>query len=77
MSSVLGYFKNSYSVVLLAILLSVILTWGSALITGKELEKNDYLEGIVSSTLISLTIVYINGLKTVNVEEVLTGVAPF
>lgn len=77
MSSVLGYFKNSYSVVLLAILLSIILTWGSALITGKELEKNDYLEGIVSSTLISLTIVYINGLNTVNVEEVLTGVAPF
>lgn len=77
MSSVLGYFKNSYSVVLLAILLSIILTWGSALITGKELEKNDYVEGIVSSTLISLGIVYINGLKTVNVEEVLTGVAPF
>jgi ABC-type Mn2+/Zn2+ transport system permease subunit len=77
MSSVLGYFKNSYSVVLLAILLSVILTWGSALINGRELEKNDFVEGIVSSTLISIGIVYINGLKTVNVEEVLTGVAPF
>jgi ABC-type Mn2+/Zn2+ transport system permease subunit len=77
MSSVLGYFKNSYSVVLLAILLSVILTWGSALINGRELEKNDFVEGIVSSTLISIGIVFINGLKTVNVEEVLTGVAPF
>jgi ABC-type Mn2+/Zn2+ transport system permease subunit len=77
MSSVLAYFKNSYSVVFLAIILSILLTWTSSLFTGKELEKNDYVEGIVAATFISFTIVYINTLKSSNVEEVLTGVAPF
>jgi ABC-type Mn2+/Zn2+ transport system permease subunit len=77
MSSVLGYFKNSYSVVLLAIIISVLLTTISGILNGKELEKGDYIEGILLASVVSISIVYINTTKTANIEEVLTGVAPF
>jgi ABC-type Fe3+-siderophore transport system permease subunit len=77
MSSVLVYFKNSYSVVVLSILLSIALVWSSSFFAEEQIEKKDYIRGIVMASLITFMIIYINNLKSVNVEEVLTGVAPF
>jgi hypothetical protein len=77
MDSFLIYFKNSYSVIILLIILSTVFTFLSSKISGKEAEKTDYSLAVSVSILSGLLILYINELKGKNTEVVLTGVAPF
>ena len=77
MGSFLVYFKNSYSIVALALLLSIFLTFISSILNDKELDKSDYINSMTIATMISVIMVYINNLKGGISEEVLTGIAPF
>jgi len=77
MSSFLVYFKNSYSIIILAILLSIVFTFVTTKLSDKEADKSDYINSIFIVTLVSLLTIYINGLKGSISEEVLTGIAPF
>jgi ABC-type sulfate transport system permease subunit len=79
MNTVLVYFKNSYTVILLAVILSVIFTAVYALASESEIStnKDDYLKAIALSSLTTALIIYINSIPGNLAEEVITGIAPF
>lgn len=77
MNTVLVYFKNSYTVVALAVILSVIFTAISGLINNETISKDDYIRAAVLTALVSILIVYINSIPGNLAEEVITGLAPF
>jgi hypothetical protein len=79
MNTVLVYFKNSYTVILLAVILSVIFTavYGLASESEIPISKDDYLKAAVLSSLTTALIIYINSIPGNLTEEVITGIAPF
>lgn len=77
MNSVLIYFKNSYTVVALTVILSVIFTAISGLVNNETVTKDDYVRTMVLSALVSILIVYINSIPGNLAEEVISGIAPF
>jgi uncharacterized membrane protein len=79
MNTVLVYFKNSYTVILLAVILSVIFTAVYSLASESEISanKDDYLKAVALSSLITALIIYINSIPGNLAEEVITGIAPF
>jgi predicted neutral ceramidase superfamily lipid hydrolase len=70
--NILEPFKNSYLVILLTIVLSVIFT---AFVGDST--KEDYIKSISMTLLTSFLIVGINNLEFKLPEEILTGIAPF
>lgn len=70
--NILEPFKNSYLVILLTIVLSVIFTT----FVGDS-TKEDYIKSISMTLLTSFLIVGINNLEFKLPEEILTGIAPF
>ena len=79
MNTVLVYFKNSYTVILLAVILSVIFTAISSLVVESETPttKDDYLKAVALSSLVTILIIYVNSIPGNLAEEVITGIAPF
>lgn len=79
MNTVLVYFKNSYTVILLVVILSVIFTAVSSLVVESETPttKDDYLKAVVLSSLVTILIIYVNSIPGNLAEEVITGIAPF
>lgn len=77
MNTVLVYFKNSYTVLILAVILSVIFTTISGAVNEETLTKDDYLRAMVLTSLVSILIIYINKIPGNLTEEVITGIAPF
>jgi hypothetical protein len=70
--SALELFKNSYSVLILTILLAVIFVT-----LTQERKKSEYIKGIVLAVMTSLLIITINNVDSIKPEEILTGIAPF
>lgn len=70
-------FKGSYTIVPVIIILSLGLLYIDSKISGKELKLNEYLKIATASAFISFIVVYINTLKGVVSEEILTGSPPF
>lgn len=70
-------FKNSYIIVPLVIFFVLLLTFIDSKITGKEATINTYLKLALGSALITIFTVYINTIKGIVNEEILTGAPPF
>jgi len=70
-------FKNSYIIVPLVIFFVLLLTFIDSKITGKEATINTYLKLALGSALIAIFTVYINTIKGIVNEEILTGAPPF
>ena len=70
--SALELFKNSYSVLILTILLAVVFVS-----LTQERKKSEYIKGIVLAVMTSLLIITINNVDSIKPEEILTGIAPF
>ena len=68
----LKLFKNSYSVVILSVILAIIFVS-----ITQERKKSEYIKGIILSIMTSLLIITINKTDIVKTEEILTGIAPF
>lgn len=79
MNTVLVYFKNSYTVILLAIVLSIVFTAiaGAISETDNITTKDDYLKAIALASLTTILIIYVNSIPGHLAEEVITGIAPF
>lgn len=79
MNTVLVYFKNSYTVILLAVVLSIVFTAISGAIseTDNATTKDDYLKAIALASLTTILIIYVNSIPGHLAEEVITGIAPF
>lgn len=69
--------KGSYTVVPIAIIFSLVLMYIDSKISNKEMKLNDYLKIATATAFLSFVIVYINNLKGVVSEEILTGSPPF
>ncbi len=65
-------FKNSYTVIILTVILSIVFVS-----LTQERKKSEYIKGIALAVLSSLIIISINKIPSIKAEEILTGIAPF
>ena len=69
--------KNSYIIVPLVIFFVLLLVYIDSKITGKDATINTYLKLALGSALITIFTVYVNTIKGIVNEEILTGPPPF
>lgn len=69
--------KNSYIIVPIVILFVLMVTFIDSKITGKEATINTYLKIALGSSLVTIFVVYVNTIKGIVNEEILTGSPPF
>ncbi len=77
MSNFLLNFKQSYMVVPIAIVFSILLVFIDSKVNKKSVDSKTYFKIALLSGLIALFAVYVNTLKGHVTEEILTGTAPF
>lgn len=70
-------FKNSYTIVPIVVFFVLLVVYIDSKITGKEAKINTYLKIALGSTLITIMTVYVNTIKGIVNEEILTGAPPF
>lgn len=70
-------FKKSYVLVIIAIIVSLILTYLDSKFTDKEVTKKDYIKSSLIIGIISTFIIYIHNIQGKLEEEVLSGPPPF
>ena len=76
-SNFLLNFKQSYILVPVVVIISVVLLFIDSSITKKKFQTKDYLKIALLSAVITMGIVYIHTIPGQITEEVLTGSAPF
>ena len=70
-------FKQSYLIVPVIIILTILMVFIDSKITGKEVEMVGYLKTALWTGVICIFLVYINTLKGYIQEEISTGSPPF
>ena len=70
-------FKQSYIVVIVAMVVACLFVFIDARITKKKVERNTYIKTALGTGLISTFIVYVNTMKGKVEEEIMSGAPPF
>lgn len=70
-------FKNSYTIVPVIMIIAVLFLFTDSFFTEKELGVSSYLKTAVIAGVLAVLVVYVNDIKGIVGEEIITTAPPF
>lgn len=78
MVNYLSYFKGSYILIPILVVLACLLTFIDSKVNKKKIVSSDYIKVSLLTVLIGVICIYINTMKGAGIhEEIISGPAPF